>query len=141
MDAGEEVSGGLVIACRNGSVLLQLGKEVLDQMPRFVEVVVEVTRQTTSSLGRDHSRLSGRRQRGEDAAICIESFVGDQQLGFHRRQEMIGALEIMSLPSGQEEPERVAKGIDQRVDFGAQPTAGSPDGLIQPSFFWAPALC
>jgi len=36
---------------------------------------------------------------------------------------MISALEIMSLPSGQEEPERVAKGIDQRVDLGAQPTA------------------
>jgi hypothetical protein len=29
----------------------------------------------------------------------------------------------MSLPSGQEEPERVAKGIDQRMDLGAQPTA------------------
>ena len=92
-------------------------------MPGFVEVTIEIARQTTSRLGRDHSSLPGRRQRGEDATLCIEGFVGDQQLGFHRRQEMIGALEIMSLPSGQEEPERVAKGIDQRMDLGAQPTA------------------
>jgi hypothetical protein len=123
VNAGEEVPGGLVVACRNGSVLLQLGKEAFNQMPGFVEVTIEIARQTTSSLGRDHSSLSGSRQRGEDPTIRIKGFVGDQQLGFHRRQEMISALEIMSLPSGQEETERVAKGIDQRVDLGAQPTA------------------
>ena len=35
MDAGEEVSGGLVIAGRNGSVLLELAIEVLHEVARL----------------------------------------------------------------------------------------------------------
>ena len=41
MNAGQEASCGLVIAGGNGPELLELGEEVLDQMPGLVEVFVE----------------------------------------------------------------------------------------------------
>jgi hypothetical protein len=40
MDAGEEVSGGLVIAGRNGSVLLELTIEVLHEVARLAQFLV-----------------------------------------------------------------------------------------------------
>ena len=47
----------------------------------------------------------------------------------------------MRLPAGQMETERVAEGIDQSMDLGAQAATGSPDRLVLADFFWAPALC
>jgi hypothetical protein len=54
---------------------------------------------------------------------------------------VIGANQIMHLPAGQKEADRVSKRIDQGVDLGAQSAARPPDGLVFAGFFWAPALC
>jgi hypothetical protein len=54
---------------------------------------------------------------------------------------VVGADQIMRLPAGQVEADRVAKRIDQGVDLGAQATARTPDSLVFIDFFWAPALC
>jgi hypothetical protein len=40
MDAGEEVSGGLIVAGRNRSVLLELAIEVFHEVARFVQFLV-----------------------------------------------------------------------------------------------------
>src|SRR3954453_21443883 len=47
----------------------------------------------------------------------------------------------MRLSRRQEEAERIAQGIDQRVDFRAQSASAAPDPLVFAVFFWAPALC
>jgi len=39
------------------------------------------------------------------------------------------------------EADRVAQGINQSMDLGAQPAAGPSDRLIFAVFFLAPALC
>ena len=62
--------------------------------------------------------------------IGIEGLVGDQQIGSHMRQQSIGADQVVSLPLGQQEGQRVAEGIDQGVDFRAQSTPAAADGLI-----------
>jgi hypothetical protein len=54
---------------------------------------------------------------------------------------VISADEVVRLAAGQVKANRVAKGINKRVDLGAQPTAGTADGLVFTGFFWAPALC
>jgi hypothetical protein len=46
----------------------------------------------------------------------------------------------MILPGRQHQFDRIAQGINERVDFGGQSAAGSPDGL-RAVFFRAPALC
>jgi hypothetical protein len=46
----------------------------------------------------------------------------------------------MSLPWREHQFDGIAQGINERVDFGSQSAAGSPDRLLA-VFFRAPALC
>ncbi len=103
--------------------LLEFGEEVLNEVTLLVGVLVVVARQSPVYLGRDHRRFAGRSQRRDDPLVGIERFVGDQRIGLHRGQEVVGADQIMRLSAGQEEVDRVAERIDQGVDFGAQPPA------------------
>lgn len=47
----------------------------------------------------------------------------------------------MSLAGRQDEVQRIAQGIDKRMDLGAQPAFAAPDSLVFAVFFCAPALC
>src|SRR6266852_2189935 len=47
----------------------------------------------------------------------------------------------MCLTWRQEEGKRIAQGVRQRMDFGAQSAFAAPDCLVFAVFFWAPALC
>src|SRR6266852_4032883 len=47
----------------------------------------------------------------------------------------------MCLTWCQEEGNRIAQGVRQRMDFGAQSAFAAPDRLVFAVFFWAPALC
>ena len=80
-------------------------------------------------------------ERFDHALVGIKSFVGQQRIGLHLRQQRVGPLQIMRLARGQEEAEWIAQGIDQGVDLGAQSAFASPDRLVFAVFFWAPALC
>ena len=57
------------------------------------------------------------------------------------RQQRIRALQVMGLTGGQKEGERIAEGVDQGMNFGAQSAFAAPDRLVFAVFFWAPALC
>ena len=67
--------------------------------------------------------------------------VGDQRSGLHRGQEVVRSRQVVRFTAGQEEAERIAERIDQRMDLGAQSAARAPDCLVLARFFWAPALC
>jgi len=66
---------------------------------------------------------------------------GNQRVGLHVRQKMIGADQVMRFAAAQMEAERIAQRVDQGVDLGAQAATGSPDRLVLAGFFGAPALC
>ena len=121
--------------------LLEFGEEVLDQVACLVGVLVEGPGHSAVRLGGDHNGFASRRQRLDDRCVGIESFVGNQQIGLHGWQQVVGADQIMGLSAGQEEGDRVAERIDQGVDLATQPTARSPDRLVLAGFFLAPALC
>jgi hypothetical protein len=116
----EEIPLGLFVACRDGAELPELGEEVLDQMALFVDFSIEIRGRLAVSLGWDHGGFPCGCQRCDDPCIGIKCFAGDQHVGLHRRQEMVGALQIMGLAAGQEETYRVSQRIDQGVDLGAQ---------------------
>lgn len=63
MNGDEEVGGGLVISGRDSAVLLELGKEVLDQVACLVQLPVVLPSLMASACGRDHHRLAGILQR------------------------------------------------------------------------------
>src|SRR5664279_3023025 len=61
--------------------------------------------------------------------------------GLHVGLKVVGADQVVSLTSRQEDGDRIAEGIDQGMDLGAQPAARAADRLVLSGFFWAPALC
>jgi len=141
MDCGEEISGGFVVASGDGAVLLELAEEILDEMARLVHLVVKAALDFAIGLGRDYQGLACRKQGFDHAFVGIESFVCQQSISLHLRQQRISALQIMCLTWCQEEGKRIAQGVDQRMDFGAQSAFAAPDCLVFAVFFWAPALC
>jgi hypothetical protein len=55
----------------------------------------------------------------EDPFIGIKGAVGDQQSGGHRRQQRVGADQIMRLSRGEQERQWSAQSVDQGMDFGS----------------------
>lgn len=47
----------------------------------------------------------------------------------------------MGLATGEMKADRIAEGIHQGMDLGAQSAARAPDGLVFTGFLGAPALC
>ena len=135
VDSGEEISGGFVVEGGDGAALFEFAEEVLDQMARLVEVAIEIAARAAVFARRDHGRFSSACQHSDAPLIGIEGLVGDQQIGGHLRQQRIGSGQIVGLSGGQEEAQRVAKGIDQCVDFGAQPALAAANRVVV-IFFW-----
>ena len=141
MNAGQETSCGLVIAGGNGPELLELGEEVLDQMPGLVEVCVKGARRLAGFPRWDDRRLTGLGQRLEHPLVGIEGFVGNERLGLQLRQQGIGSGQIVLLTASEMKADRIAERIPQRVDLGGQPALAAPNRLVRPSFLGAPAAC
>src|SRR3954466_1431861 len=140
-DVGQEASCGLVVAGGNGPELLELGEEVLDQVPGLVEVFVKGARYRAGFARWDHRCFTGFSKRLEHPLVGIERFVGNERLGLKVGQQGIGSSQIVLLTAGEMKADRIAERIDGGVDFGAQPAARASDGLILTPFLRAPALC
>jgi hypothetical protein len=140
MDRGEEISGGLVIAGGDGAELFEFAKEVFDQVACLVEFLVELSRRGSVFLGRDDSGFSSGGEWLDDALVGIVSFVGDHQFGSHLWQQSIGPGEIVGLAWSQEKAQRVAEGVDQSMDLGAQSAFAAAERLIL-IFFLARRRC
>jgi hypothetical protein len=141
VDAGEEISGGLVVARGKGAVLFELAVEILDEVACLVHFFIESARVFAIALRRDHQVFSCRAKRFDHPLVGIEGFVCHQSAGLHLRKQHVGPFQVMGLARGEEEGKRLAQGVDQTMDFGAQPAFAASDRLIFAVFFWAPALC
>src|SRR5262249_19626572 len=120
MDAGEKVSGGLIIAGGDSSELLELADEILDEMARLVQLSIKSAARWGVAPGRD-AGVFPRREKGFDhALIGLEGFIRQYGIGFHLRQEHVGACKIMRLTTGEEERKRIAQRIDHEMDLCAQ---------------------
>jgi hypothetical protein len=87
------------------------------------------------TLGRNDELFSCRKQRFDDTLIGIGSLVCQQGVGLHLGQKQVGTLQIMGLPRSQEEGQRISKGVDHGMDFGAQSAFAAPDRLVFAVFF------
>ena len=121
MERGEEISRGLIVTRGDAAVLFEFTEEILDQVARLVERLIELAGRCSVLPRRDDGGFPGTRQRFENTLIGIIGLVGDQDLGGHLRQQRIGADEIMGLSWGQQETQRVAEGVDQSVDLVLNP--------------------
>jgi len=140
VDGRQEISGGFVVAGGDGSELLEFTEEIFDQVSRFIEISVKIGRRQTILPGWDYGRFASGCQRLADPRVSIEGLVGDQDISGHLRQQRIGSDQIVRLPRGQQESQRVAECVDQGVDFCAQPAAALADRLVV-IFFWERRRC
>ena len=139
MNAAQEVASCLVVARRNGPVLLELGKEVLNHMTRLVQGFVVIALLPVGAARWNHHRLVGFEQRLNHSVLGVVALVGDHRLGLAAGQQRIGALQVVGLPYCQMKPRGIAQRIRDGVNLGAQTPSAAPDGLAAP--FFAPALC
>ena len=125
----KEVSCGFVVACGDASKELELGKEVLDQVPCFVEFLVVLALLFPVFLGRNDSFFACLFERLQHPLVRVEALVGDHRFSFELRQQHIGTVQIAGLAFGEMETERVAERIDRGVDLAAQAAFAAPDGF------------
>jgi hypothetical protein len=134
VDGGKEIFGGFVVARGDGTELFEFAEEILDQMALFVEFAIEFTRRQAVWSGRDDGGFASRRQRVEDSAIGIEGAICDQQVGGHMRQQRISPGQVVRLSRGQQQAQRIAERVNQRMDLAAQTAAAAAKCLVL-SFF------
>jgi hypothetical protein len=134
VDGGKEIFGGFVVAGGDRPELFEFAEEILDQVALFVEFAIEFTRRQAVWSGRDDGGFASRRQRVEDSAIGIEGAICDQQVGGHMRQQRISPGQVVRLSRGQQQAQRIAERVNQRMDLGAQTAAATAKCLVL-SFF------
>jgi hypothetical protein len=134
VDGGKEIPGGFVIARCDRPELLEFAEEILDQVTLFVAFAIEFAGRQAVCPGRDYGGFASRGQPVEDSAIGIKGAVCDQQIGGHMWQQRIGPGQVVRLSGRQQQAQRIAERVDQRMDLGAQTAAAAAKGLVL-SFF------
>ena len=104
---------------------LEFAEEILDQVALFVECSIEFAGRQAVGPRRDYGGFAGRRQRVEYSAIGIEGAICNQQVGSHMRQQRISPGQVVRLSWRQQEAQRIAKRVDQRMHLGAQTAAAA----------------
>jgi hypothetical protein len=138
--AGEEVSGGFLVARGYSTELFDKLEETLDKIALTVEREIAVAFGFSVCLGRNDRRYLAHRE-ARDQAVGVIAFVSENGLGFYLGQERFGLGDVVDLSAGEAQRQRVAQSVDHHVNFGRQATTRPPYGLVETPFFRAPALC
>ena len=77
---------------------------------------------------------------GADEGVGVEGLVGDQSAGVDGFDQRFGASQIVILAWAEHHLDRIAEGVDERMNLGGQSATGSTDRL-RAVFFWRRQLC
>ena len=128
MNAGEESLGEFVVARGYGAEMFECIEETLNEIAFRVEG--EVARARSFSIGFGWDDWNDRSLvEGGDEAIGVERLVGDHSAGIDGVNERLCASQIVILARAEHHLDRIAEGVDERMNLGAQSAAGSTDGL------------
>src|SRR5215472_8797444 len=139
MNKPKEVPGRLLVPRGDPPVLLEQVDEPLDLLPLLVQMLVIIARHFPVLLGRDH-RLRPLPPRRLNDRIAVERLVGDERPRPVPSHQRLGPGDVRLLAPRQDELDRVAQGVDEDVDLGAEPAFGTAERLVPlPPF--SPAAC
>jgi len=139
MDHGFEAGVGFVIAGRDPSELLDLGKIVFDEMAPSIHVDIMGYGIFPVGLRRDDGHRSFLIELGADG-VGVEGLVGDQGIDGDAVKERVDADAVVTLAGQQREFGEVAERVDQGQNLGGQAAARLADRLSgSPPF--APVPC
>ena len=139
LDAGEEISGELVVTRGYAAEVLELVEEALDEVALAIEREIAGAEALAVGLGRDH-RGDAPLGQAVDEPIASKA-LSPIKAAVSAASVSVSAHAIMRLARREHQFDGIAQGIDERVDFGGQSAARAADGLLFAPFFRAPALC
>ena len=119
--------------------MFELIEEPFDKVAFAVERKIARSRGLAVGFGWD-DRSDSPLGEGIDEWVCVVRLVGKQCVRIGVVDKRFRASKIMSLTWREHQRDRIAQGVDERVNFGGQSTARSADRL-RAVFFRAPALC
>ena len=139
MDAGKKVSGELIVTRCDSAKVLEFVEEAFHEVALAVEGEIAWQWNCPAGMGRnDRSDLPV--GEGFDEGISVIRLVADQSRWIGVRKQRLRTSEVAGLSWRKHQLDRIAQGIDQRVNFGAQSAARPADRLLA-VFLRAPALC
>ena len=139
MDGGKKISSEFIIPRGDGSIVLDFVEKPLDEVALAIEREITITLHLAVCLWGDHWKDCPLIERA-DQRIGVVSFVADDRARVGVFEQRLRAGQVMVLSWRQHQVDRIAQGVDERVDFGGQSSARFADGL-RAVFFRAPALC
>jgi hypothetical protein len=73
--------------------------------------------------------------------IGVIALVGEQGSGLDKSSQRPGLRDVMGIPTGEAQRQRISKSIDDDMDFCCQSATRAAYGLVEAPFLRAPALC
>jgi hypothetical protein len=134
LNASDKRVGEFVEACGDASVLLELSKKALDKIALAVEGKVGFARFFSVRFGRDYGGNAARLE-ACDEGVRVIALVSEDRSSLDLFEQRLGLFDIMHLALRNRKYQRVAEGVDDRMDLCAQTAAGAPDGLVAAVFF------
>ena len=143
MDSSQKSTGSLIVAGGNPPVLLQFGKEVLNQVSPAILVSVELSGLLLIGLRWNHCFHLVLLQAIQKPCSCCVGHVCQQGLDLIQKifQQHVRTLQVMGLTRTEMKTRWIAEGITGCLDFGRQTSAGATDTFLGAIPFFAPALC
>ena len=139
-DGCEEVSRELVVARGDASEVFEFVEEALDEVALAVNLGLNDAADADIALRGDVRGGAGGLYQGDDRMREVAPIGNDvARQGDAVDQCRKGGL-VGRLARREQEPNRQAVGIDDRMDLGAQSSTRTTDGVIRAPFF-PPAAC
>lgn len=141
LDCGQESTGELVVARRDGPELFEIVEEPFDQVSLAIEREIGRPLDSPVCLGRDDCGDAPLIESVEEG-IGIVGLVGQKGFRTDLVKQGFGLSEVRSLPRREGNCHRIAEAVDDRMNLRRQSASRSADGLaVFVVFFLAPALC
>ena len=114
-DGGKENLGDVSVTRGDGPEMLELVEKTLNEIAFAVEGEVARARGFSVGFGWD-DRDDRSIVEGGDEGVGVERLVGDQSAGIDGFDERLSASQIVILARAEHHLDRIAKGVDERVE-------------------------
>ena len=125
----------------DGAIVFEPVEEALDAVPKLVSEGAE-HRRVDAVIERPDIRISALIRDLRPQRIAIVAAIGKQHTAFAEQTQHVGSTRtVVRLTFRQLDVDREAVRIDERVDFGREPAAGTAHATASTAFFSPLAAC
>ena len=131
----------LVEAGCDSAIVLEFVEEPFDEVAAFIGARAELGRIGAMVEGANVGGCTLGRDFGAQGVAVVAAIGKHDAFARQRAKHVFGALAVVRLPLGQLQRDREPARIDERVDFGRKPAAGTAHATASTTFFSPLAAC